>query len=83
MPNHEDWERHVEGNHMEKSRYHRKLRCMLIGTAVVFTLVGICLAKCCRKCQKKRKERVRAMIMRSRTSESISEEIKHEEKKLD
>lgn len=62
---HKEWERHIDANHMEGNRFHKKMRCMFIGTAISFTLVGLCLAKCCRKCRKNRREQVRAMVMRS------------------
>lgn len=55
---HEQWERHIEGNHMQNSKYHKKIRCAFITTAIIFTLVGVCLAKCCKKCKKNRKERI-------------------------
>lgn len=55
---HEQWERHIDGAHMQNSRFHKKIRCVFITTAIIFTLVGLCLAKCCRKCKKNRKERV-------------------------
>jgi len=50
-----DWERHIEGSHMQGSKSHKKIKCMLIGPAIIFTLFGLCLAKCCRKCRKNRK----------------------------
>lgn len=46
-------------------RGHKKVKCMLIGTAIVFTLVGVCLAKCCQKCKKNHKREVRNMVMRT------------------
>lgn len=50
---------------MGESKSHKRMRCFFIGTAIIFTCVGACIAKCCYRCKRNKKMKIQAMIMKT------------------
>ena len=80
----EDWGRHGKKKHHGKKGKHHgfRLGCFLL-TALVFTLFGVCMARCCQrrnKCQKKYKKMMEEKNVSfkfiQKTSKDIEKNIK-------